>query len=418
MLELLAPAGDMNKLLKVIEYGADAVYLGLNQFNLRAAGGNFSKAELGKAVQIAHEAKVKVYVALNSLARDHDFPQLRESILAIREASADAVIVTDPGVLLSVKELSPETPIHISTQSSVLNARTARFWYEQGARRIILARELSLEDIRGLRRELPPDLELEAFVHGAMCMSYSGRCILSDYYNARSANRGACTQPCRWYYQSSPLELTEKGHPERPLILEQDQNGSYLLSSSDLCMIEYIPQLAEAGIVSLKIEGRTKSAFYAATVVKAYREAIDSYLKDPANYQVQEKWLRNLEQTVHRHFDTGFYFQNTAKPLAEQQSKIHAEQSMYHEAKVVGEIRGQLENQYLLVEQRNKIERGAEVDLIQPEGDEIPLRISQILDLNKAEIESTPHAKMLYLIPYQDAEQVPVGSYLRQSADK
>lgn len=414
MLELLAPAGDLEKLNKVIDYGADAVYLGLNQFNLRAAGGNFSAPELKQTVKIAHDRGVKVYVTLNSLVRDHDLVNIRDVILQVKEAKADAVIVTDPGVLTLVKKYAAKMPIHISTQSSVLNARTAKFWYEQGASRIILARELSLTDIRHMREEIPRDMELEAFVHGAMCMSYSGRCILSDYYNGRSANRGACTQPCRWKYQAVPLELTEKGHPDRPLILDQDEEGSYLLSSSDLCMIEYIPQLAEAGIVSLKIEGRTKSAFYAAIVVKTYREAIDSYLADLDGYKVKPEWLANLSRTIHRHFDTGFFFQDTSRPLAEQEAKIHAEKTMYQEAKVVGEVRGHMEGRFLVVEQKNKIELGAKVEIIVPKGEAIPLTITQLFDLNKEELSATPHARMLYLIPYEEAEQIPIGSYLRQ----
>ena len=242
MIELLAPAGDFEKLEKVIQYGADAVYLGLNQFNLRAAGGNFDLEILPNVVEKAHVKGVKVYVTLNSLARDHDFRDLEIAIKGISEAKADAIIVSDPGIMQMAKELAPDLNIHISTQSSVLNSKTAMFWYKQGATRIILARELSLEEIKSLRQSLPEDLELEAFVHGAMCMSYSGRCLLSDYYNNRSANRGACTQPCRWKYKVKPLVLTEKGHEDNPLILDEDENGSYLMSSSDLCMINYIPE--------------------------------------------------------------------------------------------------------------------------------------------------------------------------------
>lgn len=414
MIELLAPAGDQNKLEKVIQYGADAVYFGLNQFNLRAAGGNFAISSLAQAVSMAHENGVKVYITLNSLVRDHDFPDLELSIKAIAAANVDAVIVSDPGVLQLLKKIAPELEIHISTQSSVLNAKTATFWYEQGARRIILARELSIEDIKQFKKLIPEDLELEAFVHGAMCMSYSGRCILSDYFNARSANRGACTQPCRWKYKTQGLVLTEDCHPDKPLILDQDQHGSYLLSSSDLCMIEYIPELVEAGITSLKIEGRTKSAFYASIVIKTYREALDHYLKDPENYKVNPAWLENLEETVHRHFDTGFFFQDTSKPLAEQESKIHAEKTMYKKAKVIAEVRDHLNSEYLVLEQKNKIERGAIVDLIIPGKDLKSLKLDQLFDLNKEAIDSTPHARMLYLVPYEKAEEVPKGSFLRK----
>ncbi len=414
MIELLAPAGDKEKLEKVIQYGADAVYFGLNQFNLRAAGGNFSLSALPAAVAMAHNNDVKAYVTLNSLMRDHDFKELELSIKAIAEARVDAVIISDPGILQMIKELAPDVDIHISTQSSVLNSKTATFWYEHGASRIILARELSLEDIKNIKKAIPEDLELEAFIHGAMCMSYSGRCILSDYFNKRSANRGACTQPCRWKYNTKGILLTEEGHPDKPLILNQDQHGSYLLSSSDLCMIEYIPQLIDAGVTSLKIEGRTKSAFYASVVIKTYREALDAYLTDPQNYKVDPAWLTTLEQTVHRHFDTGFFFQDTSKPLEQQESKIHAEKTMYKQAKVIAETRDHINNQYLVLEQKNKVERGAVVDLIKPREAAETLVLDQLFDLNKEAIESTPHARMLYLIPYENAEEVPLGSYLRQ----
>ncbi|NLJ94608.1 MAG: U32 family peptidase [Clostridiaceae bacterium] len=414
MIELLAPAGDLEKFQKVIQYGADAVYLGLNQFNLRAAGGNFDNRTLPQVIAEAHSKNVKVYVTLNSLARDTDFSDLEIAIKDIADAKADAVIISDPGVMQLVKDIAPEIDIHISTQSSVLNSKTAKFWYDQGATRIILARELSLKEIREFRKALPKDLELEAFVHGAMCMSYSGRCLLSDYYNKRSANRGACTQPCRWNYEVEPLLLTEQGHKDRPLILEQDENGSYLMSSSDLCMIEYIPELVEAGIVSFKIEGRTKSAFYASTIVKTYREAIDYYLQNPDNYQVKDEWLENLNHTVHRHYDTGFFFQDTAQPLAEQDAKIHAEKTLYKQAKVIAEVRDQLNNEYLVLEQKNKVEPGTKVDLIMPKGDTLHFEITELFDLNKNEIDSTPHPKMLFLIPFPDAELIPKGSYLRQ----
>lgn len=414
MIELLAPAGDSEKLDQVILYGADAVYLGLHQFNLRAAGGNFSLADLPGVVAKAHEQGVRVYVTLNSLARDKDFVDLKEAIKGLVSANVDAIIVSDPGVLSLVKKLAPTIAIHISTQASVLNRYTAKFWYDQGAKRIILARELSLSDIKSLRAGLPDDLELEAFVHGAMCMSYSGRCLLSDYYNSRSANRGACTQPCRWNYRVEPIALVEQGHPDRPLVLDQDTNGSYLLSSSDLCMIEHIPELFAAGITSFKIEGRTKSAFYAATVVKTYREAIDSYLADPDGYQFNPQWLNRLEETVHRHFDTGFYFQDTGKPLAQQEAKIHASKTLYREARVVAEVRGHLADRFLVLEQKNKLVKGDQVDLVMPKGEMVSLTMDHILNLDQEELLATPHARMLYLIPYKDPETVPVGSYLRQ----
>jgi U32 family peptidase len=306
--ELLAPAGDPEKLLLAVLYGADAVYLSLRDFSLRAAGGNFTPEELAEAVAFAHARRVRVYLALNLLAHPGDLKPLHEALRAVQAQTGatnlpDAVIVADPGVFGLVREFWPDMKIHISTQASVTNAAACRFWHEQGASRIVLARELTLAEIRGIRAEIPPALELEAFVHGAMCLAYSGRCLLSSFLSGRDSNRGRCSQPCRWSYQ-----VHEVKRPDLPFEVAGDSRGSYIFNSNDLCMIEHMPALLEAGLDSLKIEGRVKSAFYVATVVKAYREALDRYQTDPGAYRCDPTWLQDLSKTVHRRFDTGFFF--------------------------------------------------------------------------------------------------------------
>jgi len=297
--------------------------------------------------------------------------------------------------------------IHISTQASVTNARTCRFWQEQGASRIILARELTLGEIRQIRQEIPAELELEAFVHGAMCMAYSGRCLLSNFFSGRDSNRGRCTQPCRWKY-----EIAEEKRPDLPLTVASDSRGSYLFNSRDLCMIEHIPELAEAGLSSLKIEGRVKSAFYVATVVKAYREALDRYLDDPAGYVCDPAWLADLRKTVHREFDTGFYF----TPPAED-AKIFTADTSLREAAVVGIIRAWLpESGLALVEQRNKIVTGDWLELVQPEGRHQDVQALGLTDLERRPIGSTPHPQMFYYLPLTEA--VVPGAFLRRLGDK
>lgn len=417
-LELLAPAGDLSKLKMAIQYGADAVYMGTRSYSLRSASANFDlNKELPEAVEIAHASGVKAYVAMNILASPRDIIGLRQSIRDISEAGADALIVSDPGIFSIAREEIPTMEMHISTQASVSNAQACLFWYRQGAKRIVLARELSMEDIRDIRSEIPAELELEAFVHGAMCMAWSGRCLLSAHLTGRSANKGACTQTCRWKFKSgydtSPqIMISEEKRPDDMLLMEEDDRGTYLLNAKDLCMIEHIPELAASGISSLKIEGRTKSPFYVATVVKAYREALDLWQNDPENFSTDPNWMRDLSQTVHRPFDTGFYFCNPA-----QDAKIFADDTMVREAAVVGVVKAWLpESRLMLVEQKNKICTGDELELVQPRGRHIRLKAEQILDLEKRPIDSTPHAQMHYYLPMH--EHVVSGAFIRRSGDK
>ena len=415
-IELLAPAGDMNKLDMAIKYGADAVYLGTTAYSLRAASGNFDLSYgLPAAVEKAHEHGLPAYATMNILATPEDFRAAEDAVRAIADSGADAVIISDPGMFALAKETRPELEIHISTQASTSNARACRFWYEQGARRIVLARELSMEDIRRIRSEIPDDLELEAFVHGAMCMAWSGRCMLSAHLTGRSANKGACTQTCRWRFRSEPAEqylLTEMKRPEDQLLMEEDQRGTYIFNAKDLCMIEHIPELISSGISSFKIEGRTKSPFYVATVVKAYRQAIDAWAENPANYQMDPDWLRDLTQTVHRPFDTGFYFTSP-----QEDAKVFEDDTMIREAAVVGMVKGWLpDSKLVLVEQRNKISLGDELELVQPRGRHIKLRADKILDIEQKPIESTPHPQMMYYLPME--EHVSPGAFIRRSGDK
>ena len=406
-IELLAPAGDPEKLRMAIAYGADAVYLAARDFGLRAFSGNFTERELADAVKYAHERQVKVYLTLNILAHPNDLAEMRRSLPDLLATGPDAAIVSDPGVFSLLREIAPNLSIHISTQASVTNASTCRFLHDLGASRIVLARELTLAEIRQIKADIPPELELEAFVHGAMCMSYSGRCLLSNYYSGRDSNRGRCSQPCRWKYQ-----VVEEKRPDQPLEIAGDSRGSYIFNSRDLCMIEHVPEMAAAGISSFKIEGRVKSAFYAATVVKAYREALDSYLADPTGYAFNPAWLEDLRKTVHRDFDTGFYF---SPP--QEDPKIQPDDTNIREAAVVGIIRAWLPDSGLaLVEQRNKISTGDLLELVRPAGRHLELTAAGLLDLERRPIQATPHPQMMYYLPLPEAAQP--GSFLRRLGDK
>ncbi|NCC49498.1 MAG: U32 family peptidase, partial [Clostridia bacterium] len=320
------------------------------------------------------------------------------------DTGPDAFIVTYPAILTMLRQMFPHIPLHISTQASVTNAATCRFWHAHGAQRIILARELSLTEISLIHHDIPETLELESFVHGAMCVAWSGRCLMSSLLTGRDANHGDCAQPCRWSWQ-----ITEKNRPDEPLIVTQDQQGSYLLSSRDLCMIEHIPQLAAAGIRSFKIEGRARSSFYVATAVKAYRQAIDAYLADPGNSRVDPAWLDDLNKTVHRPFSTGFYFND---PMEAPQ--IAAHEDYQRVADVVGLVRAWLPQRGLaLVEQRNRILKGESLECVQPKGRHFSIDRAQLFDLEFQPIRSTPHPRMMYYLALP--EPAVQNAFLRRS---
>ncbi|EPS47416.1 peptidase, U32 family protein [Clostridium botulinum CFSAN002367] len=294
--ELLAPAGNLEKLKTAINFGADAVYLGGSKLNLRAFADNFTDDELQEGIKYAHDRGRKVHVTINVFPRNEDFNGLEEYLKKLYEFNVDAIIVSDPGIIMTARETVPNLEIHLSTQANTVNFKTINFWYKQGVKRTVLARELTLEEIKTIREKIEKDCQLEAFVHGSMCMSYSGRCLLSNYMTGRDSNRGACAQPCRYKYYL----MEEKREGEYFPILEDDK-GTYIMNSKDMCMIEHIPELVQSGIDSFKIEGRMKSSFYVATVVKAYREAIDAYFEDPENYTFKEKWMDYLKKLAIEH---------------------------------------------------------------------------------------------------------------------
>ncbi|MBQ8333897.1 MAG: U32 family peptidase, partial [Clostridia bacterium] len=309
--ELLSPAGNYEKMKAAVNYGADAVYLAGKNFGMRAASTNFGKEELIAAVYYCHKHGVKLYVTVNVMPHTHEYEELRDYIRFLDAIRVDAVIVSDIGVVMTVREVAPKMEIHISTQASAVSAQACIAWHKLGASRIVLARELTLADIREIRANIPETLELEAFVHGAMCIAYSGRCLLSNYFTGRDANHGACAQSCRWKYSPTAMDLAEANRPDIPSVAaaEQDENGeTFFMSSRDMCMLEHIPELEESGISSYKIEGRVKSAYYTAVVTNTYRLAIDAYRRDPANYKLDPAWTNELSGVSHREYSTGFFF--------------------------------------------------------------------------------------------------------------
>ncbi|APF26794.1 peptidase U32 family protein [Clostridium sporogenes] len=385
--ELLAPAGNLEKLKTAINFGADAVYLGGSRLNLRAFADNFTDEELQEGIKYAHDRGRKVHVTINVFPRNEDFNGLEEYLKKLYEFRVDAIIVSDPGIIMTARETVPNLEIHLSTQANTVNFKTIDFWYKQGVKRTVLARELTLEEIKTIREKIEKDCELEAFVHGSMCMSYSGRCLLSNYMTGRDSNRGACAQPCRYKYYL----MEEKREGEYFPVVEDDK-GTYIMNSKDMCMIEHIPELVQSGIDSFKIEGRMKSSFYVATVVKAYREAIDAYFKDPENYTFKERWMDYLKKASHRAYFTGFYFNDPNKQLHESSSYIRT-------CDIVGIVKEfNEETMEAIVEQRNKVLDGDELEVLRPEGPIFEINIANMRDKNDKKIESAPSAQMIFKI--------------------
>ncbi|WP_434306045.1 peptidase U32 family protein [Clostridium botulinum] len=385
--ELLAPAGNLEKLKTAINFGADAVYLGGSRLNLRAFADNFTDDELQEGIKYAHDRGRKVHVTINVFPRNEDFDGLEEYLKKLYEFNVDAIIVSDPGIIMTARETVPNLEIHLSTQANTVNFKTINFWYKQGVKRTVLARELTLEEIKTIREKIEKDCELEAFVHGSMCMSYSGRCLLSNYMTGRDSNRGACAQPCRYKYYL----MEEKREGEYFPILEDDK-GTYIMNSKDMCMIEHIPELVQSGIDSFKIEGRMKSSFYVATVVKAYREAIDAYFQDPENYTFKERWMDYLKKASHRAYFTGFYFNDPNKQLHESSSYIRT-------CDIVGIVKKfNEETMEAIVEQRNKVLDGDELEVLRPEGPIFKINIINMRDKNDKKIDSAPSAQMIFKV--------------------
>lgn len=388
-IELLAPAGDLEKLKMAIIYGADAVYLGGEAFGLRKASKNFGIDEIQEGVNFAHERGKKVYVTLNIVPHDKDMDGLEEYVLDLERVGVDAVIVSDPGMYTVIRNTVPNMEIHISTQASVTNYQTIMFWYNLGARRIVLARELSFEEISRITSKLPEDLDIEAFVHGAMCMSYSGRCLISNYMTGRDANMGDCAQPCRYKYY-----VVEEKRPGEYFPIEEHDEGTFLFNSKDLCMIEHLPEVVNSGIMSLKIEGRVKSAYYVATVIRSYRMAIDAYMKDPENYKYNEDWLKEIKKVSHRDFTTGFYF---GRPKDDAQ--VYTNSSYIRGYDFVGMVLDyDEETKIATIEQRNRIFVGEEVEVFGPGKDYFTQKIEKMWDKNDNEIDVAPHAQQILKI--------------------
>ena len=384
--ELLAPAGNLEKLKIAIIYGADAVYLGGENFGLRAGAKNFTLEQLAEGIKFAHDREKRIYLTLNIIPHNEDLIGLPEYVSKLKELGLDAVIVSDPGVLKIIKDIIPEMEIHLSTQANTTNYAAVNFWYEQGVSRIILARELSLEEIKEIVKKSPPDMKIETFVHGAMCISYSGRCLLSNYMVGRDANRGDCAHSCRWRYY-----LMEETRPGEYFPVYEDEKGAYFFNSKDLCMIEHLPSLIEAGISVFKIEGRMKSSYYVAVVVKAYRHLIDSYFSKPKEYFCDEKWLDEIKKVSHRYFSTGFYF---AKPGGEEQRyDSSAYIKTYDFAGLILDYNS--DNQMAVIEQKNRILVGDEIEIFGPNDDFFSQKIEKMWDEEGKEIEAAPHAKQI-----------------------
>jgi putative protease len=388
-IELLAPAGDLEKLKMAIIYGADAVYLGGEAFGMRKASKNFTLEDIEEGVRFAHERGKKVYVTLNIVPHDKDMEGLEDYALDLEKIGVDAFIVSDPGMFTVIKRTTPDMEIHISTQASVTNYETIMFWYNLGVRRIVLARELSFDEIENITKKLPEDLDIEAFVHGAMCMSYSGRCLISNYMTGRDANMGDCAQPCRYKYH-----VVEEKRPGEYFPIEEHEEGTFLFNSKDLCMIEHLPQVIDSGIMSLKIEGRVKSSYYVATVIRSYRMALDAYLKDPENYEYNPAWLDEIRKVSHRDFTTGFFFK---KPGTEDHVYTHS--SYIRGYDFVGMVLDyDREAGIATVEQRNRMFLGDEIEIFGPGKDYFVQKIEKMWDDEGNEIEVAPHPQQIIKI--------------------
>jgi len=385
--ELLAPAGSLEVLKTAIAYGADAVYIGGNQYGLRAKAKNFSMEDMAEGIKYAHKHNVKVYVTANIIAHNEDLIGLEKYFKELEELRADAVIVADPGILSILKETVPDMPIHLSTQANNTNYKGVLFWYKQGVERVVLARELSLKEIAEIRSKLPLDLSLEAFVHGAMCISYSGRCLLSNYMTGRDANKGDCAQACRWKYH-----LVEESRPGEYMPVYEDEKGTYIYNSKDLCMIDSIPQLIQAGIDSFKIEGRMKTSFYVGSVVKAYREAIDDYIKDEELYNSKiNYYIEEVTKFSHRDYTKGFYYE---KPLSSEQIYTHS--SYIRGYSYAGRVIDyDLASQIATIEQRSKFSVGEEIEFMPFCEPSFTQKIDKLWDEEGNEIESAPHPKQI-----------------------
>lgn len=380
--EILAPANSLEVLKTAVEFGADAVYIGGEMYGLRAKAKNFSPEDMKRGVEYAHSKGKKVYVTANITAHNRDLEGVRTYFQELKEIKPDALIISDPGVFLIAKEVCPEVDIHISTQSNNVNYLTFRFWQEQGATRVVTARELSLKEIGDIRKNIPEKFEIETFVHGAMCISYSGRCLLSNYFTGRDANLGACTHPCRWKYY-----IMEENRPGEFLPVEENERGTYIFNSKDLCMIEHIPELVEAGIDSFKIEGRMKTALYVAVVSRTYRQAVDDYFEDPGKYTKNIPYYKEeIAKCTYRQFTTGFFFGPTTHESQIYDSNTYVKGFIY-----LGMIHKVREDGMGIFEQKNKFSVGERIEVMKPSGINITTKVLALFDDEGNAVESCPH---------------------------
>ena len=393
--ELLIPASSLEVLKTAVMFGADAVYIGGEAFGLRAKAKNFSMEEIREGIAFAHAHDVKVYITANILAHNGDLSGVRAYFEELIEIRPDALIISDPGVFMIAREVCPEIDIHISTQANNTNYGTYQFWHQLGARRVVTARELSMAELKEIREKAPADLEMETFIHGAMCISYSGRCLLSNYFTGRDANRGACTHPCRWKYA-----IVEETRPGEYMPVYENERGTYIFNSKDLCMIEHIPELIDSGIDSFKIEGRMKTALYVATVARTYRKAIDDYLESPELYRENMDWyLDQISNCTYRQFTTGFFF---GKP--DESAQIYDNNTYVKEYTYLGIIGECTADGLYRIEQRNKFSVGEQIEIMKPDGRNIPVVVRRIVDEEGQEMQFAPHPKQVLYIELAAAE--------------
>lgn len=391
-MELLAPAGNMDKLKMALLYGADAVYLGGKSFGLRAFSDNFSLEEMEEAVRYAHGLGKKVHVTVNIFPHNADLNGLPEYLTSLRDIHVDAVLIADPGIFSLARQIVPDLPVHISTQANVTNWASAKFWHDAGAKRVVMAREVSLKDVKAIHDKVP--VELEGFVHGAMCISYSGRCLLSNYFTEnRDSNRGQCVQCCRFKYN-----VVEEKRPGQYFPVMEDERGTYIFNSKDLCLLPYLPDLYDAGLCSLKIEGRMKSVHYVATVVKVYRQAIDAYERDPEHFHVLPEWVEELEKISHRPYTRGF---SVSRPTEADQVYSHSSNTQTHE--FIGLVRSyDAERKLAWIEQRNHFKVGQTVEFLQPKGRLVRCAVSRILDEDGQDLDAARHAQQVVAVPVDE----------------
>ena len=384
--ELLIPAGSLDVLKTAVIYGADAVYLGGEAFGLRAKAKNFTNEEIKEGIAFAHERGVKVYITANILAHNDDLAGVEQYFEELKDIRPDALIISDPGVFAIAKRVLPDMELHVSTQANNTNYGTYLFWHQLGAKRVVSARELSLQEIREIRAHIPEDMQIESFIHGAMCISYSGRCLLSNFLVGRDANQGACTHPCRWKYS-----IVEESRPGEYMPVYENERGTYIFNSKDLCMIEHIPELVDAGIDSFKIEGRMKTALYVATVARTYRKAIDDYKKDPELYRKNMEWYKEeIGKCTYREFTTGFYF---GKPTTD--SQIYDSNTYVKNYTYLGTAEEVQEDGCCRIEQKNKFSVGEQIEIMKPDGRNVLVTVKGITDEDGNTMESAPHPKQV-----------------------